>query len=225
MPNDVTNAEFRKFRPAHVSGYIAKQSLDLDTQPVSQVSWDDAAEYCNWLSQREGVPPAYELRDAKFSLKRPVTTGYRLPSEAEWEYAARRSGSKQMLRFAWGNALPVAERSGNFAGAEALRLVEVQLPGYRDDYISVAPVGKFTPNAFGLHDMAGNLSEWVNDFYLSFVDSSPTTDPLGPQQSGRHVIRGGNWKSTSVSELRLAWRDSADGPDQTIGFRMARYAE
>ena len=103
--------------------------------------------------------------------------------------------------------------------------MEMQLPGYRDDYLTVAPVGKFTPNAFGLHDMAGNVSEWVNDFYLSFVDSTATTDPLGPQQSGRHVIRGGNWKSTSVSELRLAWRDSADGPEQTIGFRMARYAE
>jgi formylglycine-generating enzyme required for sulfatase activity len=222
--NEVTNAQFRKFRSGHVSGYVAKTTLDLDHQPVSQVSWDDAAAYCNWLSEREGLPPAYDSQNGKFQLKRPVTAGYRLPTEAEWEYAARRSGD-QMLRFSWGDTPPVPERAGNFAGSEAVRLVEVELPGYRDDYIAAAPVGKFKPNASGFNDMAGNLSEWVNDYYLSFVDSSAATDPLGPEQSGRHVIRGANWKSTSVSELRLAWRDSADNPDQTIGFRVARYAE
>jgi formylglycine-generating enzyme required for sulfatase activity len=223
--HEITNIEFRKFRAGHVSGYVAKTTLDLDNQPVSQVSWDDAAEYCNWLSEREGLPPAYERQGGKFQLKRPVTTGYRLPTEAEWEYAARRAGADQMLRFTWGNTPPVPEGAGNFAGAEATRLVEQELPGYRDDYAAAAPVGKFKPNAFGLYDMAGNLSEWVSDFYLSFVDSSAATDPLGPEQSGRHVIRGSNWKSTSVSELRLAWRDSADNADQTIGFRIARYAE
>jgi formylglycine-generating enzyme required for sulfatase activity len=222
---EVTNGEFRKFRAGHASGYVAKQTLDLDPQPVAQVSWDDAAEYCNWLSEREGLPPAYERRDNKFQLKRPVGTGYRLPTEAEWEYAARHGAANQMYRFTWGNALPVPPQGGNFAGAEAVRLVETELPGYRDDYIVSAPVGKFKPNALGLHDMAGNLSEWVNDFYLSFVDSGAATDPLGPEQSGRHAVRGSNWKSTAVSELRLAWRDFADEPSQTIGFRVARYAE
>jgi len=221
---EVTNAQFRKFRAEHMSGYVAKHTLDLDKQPVSQVSWEDAAEYCNWLSGQEGLPPAYERQNGKLQLKRPATLGYRLPTEAEWEYAARRAGPDQMYRFTWGNAPPVPEGAGNFGGAEAARLVEVELPGYRDDYAVTAPVGKFSPNAFGLYDMAGNLSEWVNDFYLSFVDSSASTDPLGPEQSGRHVIRGANWKSTSVSELRLAWRDSADNPDQTIGFRIVRYA-
>ena len=222
---EVTNEEFRRFRKDHASGYVAKQTLDLDTQPVSQVSWDDAAEYCNWLSEREGLPPAYERREGRFQLKRPVTTGYRLPTEAEWEYAARRADANQMFRFAWGNSLPVPAQAGNFAGVEAVRLVETELPGHRDDYVVAAPVGKFKPNALGLHDMAGNLSEWVNDFYLSFVDSSATTDPLGPEQAGRHVVRGSNWKSTAVSELRLAWRDTADEPSQTVGFRIARYAE
>jgi formylglycine-generating enzyme required for sulfatase activity len=69
------------------------------------------------------------------------------------------------------------------------------------------------------------VSEWVSDYYLSFVDSSPITDPLGPDQAARHVVRGANWKSSNVGELRYAWRDSADEISQTIGFRVARYAE
>ena len=223
--NEITNLEFRKFHADHVSGFVGKHTLDLDKQPVSQVSWDDAAEYCNWLSQREGLPLAYEKRDGRLELKRPVTAGYRLPTEAEWEYAARRAGPKEMLRFSWGNAPPVPPHTGNFAGSEAARLVELELPGYSDDYIVTAPVGKFKPNALGLYDMDGNLSEWVNDYYLSFIDPVAATDPLGPEQSGRHTIRGANWKSTTVSELRLAWRDSADGPQETLGFRIARYAD
>lgn len=222
---EVTNAEFRRFRSGHASGYLGKQSLDLDEQAVSQVSWSDAAEYCNWLSEREGLPVAYEKKDGKYFLKRPPGIGYRLPTEAEWEYAARRTSSDKSLRFPWGNALPVAPNTGNLAGAEAAKIVEGQLPGYKDDYVVVAPVGKFSPSPLGLHDLGGNVSEWVNDFYLSFVDTSESTDPLGPEQAGRHVVRGANWRSTAVSELRLAWRDSADETSPTIGFRVARYAE
>ncbi len=69
------------------------------------------------------------------------------------------------------------------------------------------------------------MSEWVNDYYLSFVDNVPVTDPLGPDDGAQHVVRGANWKSASVSELRLAWRDSAEGIGPTLGFRIARYAE
>jgi formylglycine-generating enzyme required for sulfatase activity len=223
--NEVTNEDYRRFRPGHASGYIGKLSLDLDKQAVSQVSWNEAAEYCNWLSEREGLPLAYEKRDNRYVLKRPVTTGYRLPTEAEWEYAARRAGPEKMLRFPWGNALPIAAETGNLAGSEAGKIVEGELPGYQDGYVVIAPVGKFTPNALGLHDIGGNVSEWVNDYYLSFVDTADSTDPLGPEEAAKHVIRGANWRSNAVSELRLAWRDTSDGMSATIGFRVARYAE
>ncbi len=222
---EVTNEAFRRFRPGHASGYLGKQSLDLDEQAVSQVSWNEAAEYCNWLSERDGLPPAYEKHADKYSLKRPVTVGYRLPTEAEWEYAARRSASGKMLRFSWGDTLPVGADTGNLAGAEAKKIVEGEMPGYSDPYPVVAPVGKFKPNALGLHDFGGNVSEWVNDFYLSFTSTAAATDPLGPDQASRHVVRGANWRSISASELRLAWREPGDDISPTIGFRIARYAE
>jgi formylglycine-generating enzyme required for sulfatase activity len=221
----VTNGEFRKFRPTHASGYIDRQSIDLDSQPVTQVSWDDAAEFCNWLSQQDGLPPAYERSGNTLALKRPVTRGYRLPTEAEWEYAARYGPSGELHRFAWGDSLPVPAQVGNLAGAETGSSLPAALPGYRDDYPAVAPVGKFRPTALGLHDMSGNVSQWVNDYYESFVDPAPLTDPLGPVQGTLHAVRGANWKTANVSELRLAWRDTANGPEPTLGFRIARYAD
>lgn len=222
---EVTNAQFREFRRDHASGFIGSRTLDLDDHPVVQVTWNDAAEYCNWLSEREGLPPAYERGGGKLVLKKPVTTGYRLPTEAEWEYAARFEAPGRMRRFPWGDALPVVRQAGNLAGAEARDLLVNDLDGYEDEYPVVAPVGKFQPTPLGLHDMGGNVSEWVNDYYLSFVDSTPQTDPLGPEQAAQHVVKGANWRSASVAELRYAWRDSAEEKSQVIGFRIARYAE
>ncbi len=222
---EVTNADFRKFRSDHVSGFLGKRSLDLDAQPVVQVTWNDAAAYCNWLSERDGLPPAYEQGGGKFVLKKPVTAGYRLPTEAEWEYAARYVAAGQTRRFPWGDALPVVAQAGNIAGEETKGVLEADIEGYRDNYPLAAPIGKFTPTPLGLHDMGGNVSEWVNDYYLSFVDSVPVTDPLGPEQAARHVVRGANWESANVAELRYAWRDAADETSQIIGFRLARYAE
>jgi formylglycine-generating enzyme required for sulfatase activity len=222
---EVTNEQFRRFHPGHTSGVIDRHSIDLDDQPVTQVSWNEAAEYSNWLSERDNLPAAYEKKNDTYVLKRPVTIGYRLPTEAEWEYAARYAAPGQFRRFAWGDALPMTNDVGNLAGAETGNSLPATLPGYRDEYPLVAPVGKFKPTPLGLHDMSGNVSEWIDDYYLSFVDPAPVTDPLGPQDGTRHVIRGANWQSATAADLRLAWRDGADGASTTIGFRVVRYAE
>jgi formylglycine-generating enzyme required for sulfatase activity len=234
---EISNVQYHAFRAEHVSGFVDRKTLDLDEYPVTGVSWDEAAEFCNWLSQQDGLPAAYERKDGHFVLLRPVTTGYRLPTEAEWEYAARYVDGRSIRRFSWGDALPVPQGAENLSGQETqlenkdpkiggVNLVENALPDYRDEHGLLAPIGKYRANALGLFDMAGNVSEWIDDGYQSFVEPSAASDPLGPTTTGTtHVLRGASWKTATVAELRLAWRDSAAGAANHIGFRVARYAE
>lgn len=230
--SEVTNAQFRVFRKDHVSGIAMDKSLDLDPQPVSNVSWNDAIEFCNWLSLREGLPAAYERREGRWQLVLPHNRGYRLPTEAEWEYAARFADGRRTRRYAWGDALPPPEGAANLAGTESLparngpdvRLASA-LPNYVDQHAVAAPVGSYARSAAGFFDMGGNLSEWTHDVYSSLPEQGAVTDPMGVAQDGPHSIRGPNWRTSAIAELRLAWRDRASQPAQTIGFRVARFAE
>jgi formylglycine-generating enzyme required for sulfatase activity len=223
---EVTNSQFRRFKPEHRSGLIGNHTLDLDNQPVVGVTWMDAALYCNWLSEQEGLPAAYEKKGETLVAVNPMTKGYRLPTDAEWEWAARYEGGSKLRRYPWGDALPVAQRSGNYADVTARLIVQDVIPDYDDGFAAAAPVGKFPANSLGLQDLGGNVAEWVHDYYTVSVDSGQTlVDPAGPAEGKQHVIRGASWKHSGVTDLRLSARDFGEGSRNDVGFRVARYAE
>jgi formylglycine-generating enzyme required for sulfatase activity len=222
----VTNADFRAFKKDHLTGAYQQETLDLDPYPVASVSWQEAAEYCNWLSAQEGLPAAYVASGGRLALAKPVTTGYRLPTEAEWEYAARWNGAANDRKYPWGSALPIPPKAGNFADARAVYLQGHVLADYDDGFRVAAPVGSFAPNALGLYDLGGNVLEWTSDFYTVYPEATAVAvDPLGPADGESHVIRGSSWLTANVAELRLAWRDYGSSGRPNLGFRIARYAE
>lgn len=225
--HEVTNKQFAQFRQNHDSGASVHPSLAADDNPVANVSWEDAVEYCNWLSQQEGRTPAYRQEFDRWVPIYPMPDGYRLPSEAEWVLAMRYAGGVQPLKFAWGDKWPPPEDSGNLADRSARELVPSILPAYDDGFASTAPVGKFKPNRIGIFDSAGNVAEWVNDFYTVPTPgiTTPVVDPVGPERGTSHVVRGSSWRHAGVTELRLSYRDYSDTPRPDIGFRIARYVD
>jgi len=224
--HEVTNREFREFRPGHTSGAEKYRQLAGSDHPVVMLGWEDAARYCNWLSEREGLDPAYVARDGSLALAEPATRGYRLPTEAEWEWASRYNGGGTEQRYPWGDQMPPAPGSGNFADQSARELVANVLSGYNDGYPLTAPVGSFRASALGLYDLGGNVAEWVHDRYTVYAaDPAPLVDPQGPASGQYHVIRGSSWRQASIGELRLAYRDFGDQGRLDVGFRLARNAD
>ena len=174
-----------------------------DEHPVTNVSWNDAVAFCEWLSTKEA-------------------TIYRLPTEAEWEYACRAGTT---TRYSSGADPETLAGVGNVADGTA----RAKFPNWttiaaRDGYIFTAPVGTFRANAWGLHDMHGNVWEWCRDGYDGrYYQQSPGDDPTGPSQASRRVYRGGSW----ADDPRYARSPRRVGvkPDYRyydLGFRVAR---
>ncbi|HET7204262.1 MAG TPA: PEGA domain-containing protein [Steroidobacteraceae bacterium] len=223
---EVTNGEYKQFRSQHRSGYVGQSTLETERQPVVNVSWQEAAEYCNWLSQQEGLAPFYQSQAGKLVPAQPPNTGYRMPTEAEWEWAARANRDGSVRKYPWGDALPVPAGSGNYGDRTAQPLLQTILAELDDGYATTANVGSFGANALGFHDMGGNVAEWTADLYtVQPAATAVAIDPLAAAPGNVHVIRGSSWRHATVTELRAAYRDYGEGRRDDLGFRIARYAE
>ena len=224
---EVSNKDFDAFDPSHASGSLDSEDLDAPQLPVVNVTWEQAAAYCNWLSERESLPPVYQKQGDTWVARDPVPNGYRLPTEAEWEWMARFAGGEAAQKYPWGMALPPTPRSGNYADTAARDLTPSHLPEYLDGFAASAPVASFAPNELGIYDLGGNVAEWSHDPYSIAPGSggSVETDPTGPASGRHHVIRGSSWKDSSITRLRLSFRDYGDSARPDVGFRIARYAD
>ena len=200
------------------------------------VNWNDALEYCNWRSKQEGLEPCFQRKKemieeksffglikgqkeieknyCDFSLN-----GYRLPTEAEWEYAARQRGEK--VRF--GNGKDIADPEEiNFNGSAQYKEPYSKEGVYR---LKTKEVGSFAPNSLGLYDMSGNVWEWCWDWGGGeyYKKSNNAQDPKGPESGSSRNLRGGSWEYRPV-DARCADRIifNPDARSSVIGFRLAR---
>jgi formylglycine-generating enzyme required for sulfatase activity len=224
---EVTNREFKNFLASHNSGTFNGQRLSQDDQPVVQVTWEQAALFCNWLSAKESLPPAYVKKGGRLVAAEPIGTGYRLPTEAEWEYCARFTKNQGALKYPWGNQFPPTSPSGNYADTSAQKLLPNYIENYNDGYPVTAPPARFKANDLGLSDLDGNVAEWCHDFYTIYTynNNKADIDPSGPPDGKHHVVKGASWKYASMSKLRIAYRDYSDGKRPDLGFRVCRYAK
>lgn len=214
--HEVTNSQYVRFR---------KGTGGSSSAPVTGVTWIDAANFSNWLSQREKLTPFYRISGGRLAGVSTTSDGYRLLTESEWEWLARVAGRKKQTTFTWGDSSTVPAKSGNIADENANGLVRYYVPRYNDGFVRTAPVGSFPAEMSGLFDLTGNVSEWVHDFYsLDPPDKGQVDiDPLGPSVGDTHVFKGSSWKSGTRTKLRAAYREGRAKSRDDIGFRIGRY--
>ena len=217
--HETTVASFRAFKADFSPGTDANL-------PAASVTWQEAARFCNWLSGEAGLDAAYVFGGA-FAKLDPNSRGFRLPTEAEWEAVARYDFARGSVRgrpYAWGNAAVIPPGFANVAGRE-LRGQGIRfLDDHVDNHPVLAPVGTYPPNFNGIHDLAGNVSEWVNDYYRAGpLAADSDTDPLGPPSGTDRVVKGGNHRSADRAALSPGHRAFAANKSDAVGFRVARW--
>lgn len=200
-----------------------KLGRSMASDPMICVSWYGAAAYCNWRSEKEGRELCYDLSAwvCDFNKK-----GYRLPTEAQWEYAAR--GGLAGKRFPWGDTITHSQANYRSMGSFSYDIspTEEFHPTWDDGIMPfTAPVDTFGANNYGLYSMAGNVWQFCNDWFLdTYYSSSPVTNPTGPVTGSKRVIRGGTW-GTWTSWCRVADRGIGGSPpdssDYLMGFRLS----
>ena len=218
-PYEVRQSDYEKImgtNPSHFKG---------DNLPVENVTWFDAIEYCNRLSQSRGLTPVYTIDGDTVTWDRKAD-GYRLLTEAEWEYTAR-AGTTTIYNF--GNQ--VHSDLTNFEGSYPYLIEENYVRRRNPDVVTSSfrgetiAVDELAPNAFGLYNTHGNVSEWVFDYYGEY-DLQNTVNPAGPTAGSLRVNRGGAYNDFG-KHLRSAYRSATNpiDPDQNLGFRICRNNE
>ena len=188
-----------------------------ENHPMELVSWYGAAAYCNWRSSVAGLEPAYDTGTWVCNF---AADGYRLPTEAEWEYAARGGEYSTYYIYPWGDTIEGSQANYWQSGDEYDNYSPATTPiGYYDG--GQTPPGVDMANGYGLYDMAGNVFDWCNDWYYTFYyTNSPYDNPQGPESGNGHVLRGGSW-SHQPNFLRSAYRywSAAWNRSGYFGFR------